>query len=82
MLDLADDLNMMQNPSRWPSKTVLPLKHRYKTNKRGWPEFAVIVNGYGPKLFHTTFGDPFDENTPTTQYESFEDIIKDGWIVD
>lgn len=78
----GDDLLMMQEPDEWPLSNVLPIK-RTSPDGGTWPQCGFMVRGQGPKVF---IGYIYDieniDSMKVEQYDSFEDVIKDGWIVD
>lgn len=82
---VRDDVAMIENPSWWPCKGVLPLKRSGRGADLG---FSVVllrpgVNGVlvklglklGPYLLPVGGG-------VETVYKSAADVVADGWVVD
>ena len=75
------NLEMMRNPNTWPD-FALPVKRDIDSQL----ECAVLM-GNGPEVFLINFHrlpkailDKID--IETIQYNSFEEIIEAGWVVD
>lgn len=81
-----DDVRMMQNREQWPNPLLLPIK-RYVGSL---PECAVLAAYPGRETEVFLIGmfsiqgrviDALDK-TKTIKYDSYEAIVKDGWMVD
>ena len=70
------DLETMQNPNKW-FDFVLPIKR----NTDNSLECAVLM-GNGPEVFLVNLWDLPKENVESVKFNSFEEIIEAGWIVD
>lgn len=82
-----DDLDMIQNPGKWPIRGLLPLKRR-SDKIGGFPELAVLVNDNPPPF--TVLKCNMHEipkmteaqlNQKTLRYDSAQAIL-DEWVVD
>ncbi len=80
----ADHLRMMQSEDDWPAWPLLPLKHEYRKDPDmpGMPATAFLASGCGALLFHGTIFFGCQGATSREQFDSFEAILADGWIVD
>ena len=75
------NLEMMRNPNTWPDY-ALPVKRDINSQL----ECAVLM-GNGPEVFLINIWDLpkailAKNDVETIQYNSFEEIIEAGWIVD
>jgi hypothetical protein len=82
MMEDHDDLKMMKDPMRWPN-LYLPIKRSVKDNR---PDIGIL-NGSGPTIYLINLWD--DKwagkqwsDMPQKEYENFEALIADGWVVD
>lgn len=78
----------MQNPSLWPRWPILPVK-RSKDRKHGVlaefgmpdrPEIKPII--YLANLFDLSDKVTDFSKLPKLEYDTFDDLINDGWVVD
>lgn len=69
---ITKDLEFMKNPMEWPHM-VLPIK-------RGM-ESAILI-GNGPEIFLVNMWSLPQDNIESIKFNSFEEIIEAGWIVD
>ncbi len=84
-----DDLTMIGCPNNWPLWPVLPLKMRPR-NDGSFPKCAVLYEPLGPEAFGqlwfyedvNPFGMPDPLPAPTKIYESAQEVVDDGWVVD
>lgn len=79
-----DDAAMMRNPRRWPGETLC-LKQKDKPgehNIMGYRAFGIITNGAEPVTIYLRGDGPNDDWEKTQQYETFEKLLDDGWVVD
>ncbi len=83
------DVEFMRNDKRWPYWPILPLKRPDKnglpecgfiTAHRGRPTTIIIANMYDD-LGAKTIGELY-EKYKLIEYDSFEAIVEDGWVVD
>jgi hypothetical protein len=76
-----DDLAMLNNPELWVHQPMLPVKRYVDGNT----VCGVVCEGMTlvaeANLFLTLDGD-LGAKQKIHRYESFEEIVKDGWIVD
>ena len=75
-----DDFKMMTNPCSW-SHMVLPLK------KRGGSGEVGVLLGNKPTVYLVNIWELAGflsklEKGPKKEYDSYEEIVKDGWTVD
>lgn len=81
-----EELDMMQSPDRWPIPDLLPVKQRPKGG--GWPETGLLYRQPGqakpkPIVYRiNVFNWAGVEGVPTTEYQTFEELYADGWVVD
>lgn len=77
------DLQMMQEPQRWPAYPRLPLK---RTQGGGWPElgFLQCVSGVVPPIVY--LGNIYDhlsvQQLERLEYSGFHELQEAGWVVD
>jgi hypothetical protein len=83
-----NDVEFMKNPELWPIWPRLPLKKR--RGNLGF-ELAIMIEGtvsgrgigtVKPIVYFATMYEVLDSDTPRKQYDSFEAIVEDGWVVD
>lgn len=75
------DAKFMANPFLWPN-LLLPLK-RYPTNNQtgGYRMETAYMVGDGPRIYYGSMFAP--KTTDRRQdYDSFDAIVADGWVVD
>ncbi len=82
---MMDDLQMMQNPDKWPQWPYLPVKRWVKD--RQTPDLAIMsVTGESASKPIVYFKNMFDSKalirTKHLEYASFEELLNDGWVVD
>lgn len=80
----GEDLQMMQDPDEWPYWPQLPLKRRFRDKPRKpgpMYGFLVAIPELRPIVFVGLIG-AVQENRPTIEYSSFEELLEDGWLVD
>ena len=70
------DLDIMKSSSQWPG-LALPIKK----GKNSDTEYAVLL-GNSPEIFLVNIWDLPKENIESVKFNSFEEIIEAGWIVD
>lgn len=80
----ADHLEMMAHESNWQAWPFCPLKH---TSKRdpvfpGMPLTGMLATGQGATVFIGNIFFGINEQTPRQEYNSLEEVLDDGWIVD
>lgn len=80
------DIEVMQTPEEWPHRVVLPLK-RYSKTPGAFPDSGFITNKTGCRvflenIFSISLGETPLELVKSKQYDSFEAILADGWMVD
>jgi len=83
MHTVEQEVDMMENPARWPLWPWLPVKERaYDGRKRR--KFGVMHADNGPKVFLIGLYEvnKIAENTPTEEYDTFDAVVKAGWMVD
>ncbi len=72
-------LEFLADPDTWPKWPALPLKRR---TPKG-PDLAVVMAGNRTKLYLTNLymlGQA--DKLEFLQYDSVEDVVKAGWIID
>jgi hypothetical protein len=88
-------LEMMNSHHLWPMYPILPLVNRSETDIVGLP-IAGIICCIGPdthkfevmlcSIYSLPAGvnswDQFWVSAPTKKYDSYEDMLNDGWVVD
>jgi len=75
------NLEMMKNPIAWPD-LALPIKRDINSKFE-----CAILMGNGPEVFLININNLSKailtkNDVKTIQYNSFEEIIKAGWVVD
>ena len=88
-------LAMMQDPTRWPLRVVLPLVHATRRDPWDCPAQAFLAYGHGAQLYLGNVGDfrPGDSSTrarfelalerfKSVSYLTLEAVLGDGWRVD
>jgi hypothetical protein len=80
------DLNFIADPMRWPRYPRLPMKRYDNAMIGALPKFAVLIHGFGPMLYFGMYDKPVTsenlEAAEKQEYESYEAIVNDGWIID
>ena len=74
-----NDLDFLKDVTQWP---VFLLDIPYCCLKKpveGGYEYGFLMHG-SPKLYHGVFFE--NGNGETTNFESFEAIVQEGWLVD
>lgn len=69
---------MIESPDMWPLFTRLPVKkekHEFKTSNLGYISRDNLTTVYVGNVFMGTYVD-------VIYYESVDDLLKDGWVVD
>ena len=56
-LTLPQQLELMQEPERWPLRVLLALSHVSKRDRFGIPELGFLAIGHGPKVFLGELGE-------------------------
>jgi len=82
--ETRDHVEMMKNPDWWPAYPVLPLKRGHLGSKLE-VGFMVDEKGFEYTVFKGSIfeiRDNFDTSASKTQYNSYEEIVQDGWEVD
>lgn len=85
-----EDLKLMKDPTSWAVWPILPVK---KISDNGdMPEFGFLLATGKPVVYLKNMFDLQDlgirtvkeisEKVEGKEYPNFEDIIRDGWIVD
>jgi hypothetical protein len=93
----ADEITMMSTPGRWPY-LALPLKRDKPGTSFRETGTLVAVEGFQTYVFLTfvfhgqaimdqityihEHGEPDPEGIQFEKYDSFEDLVDDGWSVD
>lgn len=90
MITSEDDLKMMASPNKWPVHPLLPVKRHRKGG--GFPECGVMVTIASErfKVFRIAMykleGRSWSAaelcELPHEVYNSFEEIVAAGWMVD
>ena len=96
-LPLAEDLEMLQRPGRWPHWPVLPVKRpdpRFSSGRHStsFNQFGLMV-AVPERRYHVYLGHRIDvagpgtlagvlDQLPRVEYSSYEEILVDGWVVD
>ena len=88
------DLAMMKNPSNWPRFPILPLKiqakDKFPFKLCSCPRVGYLINFRRTEVFlgcifdipNNTSLKEFCKSQNSIQYNSFEEIIQAGWLVD
>ncbi len=87
---MIDDANFLQNQhDKWPNYPVCPVKSTTKKEDgSNWPVMGLVVAGtptvYKTNMFALTTGPikPQLESVDKDEYDSFQAMVADGWIVD
>lgn len=84
-----ENLKMMKNPDTWGCWPILPMK---KVEGHGPCLVGFLLATGKPKLYLRNFMDltgmgirtikEVDDRIDAKEYESFEDILIEGWVVD
>ena len=83
--EIRRELIMMRDVSAWPQWPFLPVK---KSQERGFPICGVVVcDTHGkssPVIYDYNIFDQkeFDFDKKIATYNSFEEMVADGWVVD
>lgn len=87
--EIQADLKMMKDPGDWACWPLLPMK---RVEEHGDTSVGFLMATGKSKLYLRNFMDlpelgiksakEVDEKIPAKEYASFEDILKDGWLVD
>lgn len=79
-----DDVVMLKNPDLWPRWPLCPVKRYDKSKPHGFPDCGVVTEGrfvvFMVNLYRVSPG-VFD-SCEKHEYESYEDMVADGWMVD
>ena len=85
--EIQEDLKMMKDPDAWA--LLLPMK---RVGEHCITEVGFLRATGKPKLYLRNFMDlrdlgiqtikEIDGKIPAKEYVSFEEILKDGWIID
>jgi len=74
----------LQSPDEWPCWPVCPVK-KYVEGSTAWPVLGYVISG----TFDVVEGNIYlfgagkvDNKTQVHSYESAEDVVDDGWVVD
>ena len=90
----ADQENrrLMSNPASWPRWPILPVKRSIKDSYDIECGMILAVQGYLTTVIRVSFyefnppsGVPFVElikELPHTKYDSLDELLADGWVVD
>ena len=78
-----DHLEFMSNPTEWPCFPILPIKNLGRRQASGFPELGFILADETPIQVHkpTLFGETEEAGAQKT-YQSLDELVADGWIVD
>ena len=89
-VNVGDDLTMLRNPNAWYYRPLCAIKRRVEGSP--FPECATILEdeegmvylvgmheiaGLGQKAIKEKLGD-----AKTSYYDSWEELLKDGWVID
>ena len=82
-MKVFDDVAFLKNPNKWPN-LVCPVKKRVENDN--WPKCGVVfkepivyvVSMYSMKDVSDEEWDKLEKH----EYNSFEEMVADGWIVD
>lgn len=82
-----DDVQFLSDPDRWPKFPICPVKRYSKKDKHGFPECGVVTaTGIAVVVVISMFELPITEEEyeklTKYRYESMEDLVTDGWLVD
>jgi hypothetical protein len=75
----ARDIEMMKTPDDWPAWPLLPLK---RPNKAYGTSFAYMFAEGKPRIYRGSMWKPDPTKDPCVEFDSFEAIAADGWMVD
>ena len=80
---MIDDLEFMKNPNLWPH-LVLPIKRYLEEEK--FPQIGIVTpflsTVYLVNLYDDSWQSVAFKDMPSIEYEDFQAVIDDGWIVD
>ena len=79
------DIQMIKRPDEWPQWPFLPIK-KY-ADGGGWPKMAIIQASdpctiIEANLFNLPKAEGDFKALPRKTYQSVEDVVTDGWVVD
>lgn len=79
-----ESLAMMHREADWPAWPFLPLKHRDKPDPvfPGMRLTAMLATGQGATVFIGNIFFGINDQTPREEYNTFEEVLDAGWIVD
>lgn len=75
-------LSMMYSPDDWPRWPALPLK---RSRKNSFPEIGFILESKDQPYrvyLGSIYGESSLQDHSYMDYDSYEAIVEDGWIVD
>lgn len=75
----GDDLLMINSPDRWPCWPILPMKNRKNREPR---DLGIILDGQPTTILVGCLGLTDWEKAERIRYNSVEELLADGWIVD
>lgn len=76
-----DDREMILHPDWWPMWPSLALKRRRHDGSSA-DRFGVLLEGPALTVYLNLMGLPITSDTPRLEYETVEDLLADGWVVD
>lgn len=81
-----DDAKFLNNPNEWPCWPVCPVK-RYEPTDDGLPNCGIVIGGrpivYETNMFMLPEMTPENlEQMKKHKYDSMEELVADGWLVD
>lgn len=87
---LAQEVEMMRTPERWPCWPLLPIKRMIQDHN--FPEIGCLIDIMFAKDLQVYVGmspyvqvrlqDATSVWPDVVRYASYEDIVADGWVVD
>ena len=79
------DLKHLKDFTLWSRPSVCPIKRYDGKDKDGFPTCAVVIDGHGPIVYEVNMFQLSEKSVNEClkhEYESFEAMIADGWMVD
>ena len=86
ILNNRDDENMIISPHLWPISSVLPLKHRYQRDEKGWAKLGFVLR-VNPLYVYVGCLDVYFSGgdisqLPAERFRSAKEMVEKGWVVD
>lgn len=73
---------MMTNPRRWPGETLCLKRPREAITAEFSERYGVITSNQEPVVVYLRGETEEDDFKRTKIYDTFDELIEDGWVVD